>query len=79
MIHKSIYLKPEVLIAGVAAEGGFLAVSHEDTVDRMQSIYGGMFEFNDSEEEVDSIVSMYSSQEKDFLYRGINTATNFIL
>lgn len=29
----------------------------------------------DSEEEVDSIVSMYSSQEKDFLYRGINTAT----
>lgn len=52
MIHKSIYLKPEVLIAGVAAEGGFLAVSHEDTVDRMQSIYGGMFEFNDSEEEV---------------------------
>lgn len=29
----------------------------------------------DSAEEVDSIVSMYSSQEKDFLYRGINTAT----
>ena len=29
----------------------------------------------DSEEEVDSIVSMYSSREKDFLYRGINTAT----
>ena len=29
----------------------------------------------DSEEEVDSIVSMYSSQEKNFLYRGINTAT----
>lgn len=29
----------------------------------------------DNEEEVDSIVSMYSSHEKDFLYRGINTAT----
>ena len=29
----------------------------------------------DNEEEVDSIVSMYSSQEKDFLYRGINPAT----
>lgn len=29
----------------------------------------------DNEEEVDSIVSMYSSHEKEFLYRGINTAT----
>lgn len=29
----------------------------------------------DNEEEVDSIVSMYSSHEMDFLYRGINTAT----
>ena len=29
----------------------------------------------DNEEEVDSLVSMYSSHEKDFLYRGINTAT----
>ena len=29
----------------------------------------------DSKEGVDSIVSMYSSHEKDFLYRGINTAT----
>lgn len=29
----------------------------------------------DNEEVVDSIVSMYSSHEKDFLYRGINTAT----
>ena len=29
----------------------------------------------DNEEAVDSIVSMYSSHEKDFLYRGINTAT----
>lgn len=29
----------------------------------------------DNEEVVDSIVSIYSSNEKDFLYRGINTAT----
>lgn len=51
MIHKLIYTNPEALISGVVAEGGFLSISHEDTVDRMESIYGGYFEFDDGEEE----------------------------
>lgn len=52
MIHKSTYHKPDMLVAGLDVNG-FLCLSHEDTVDQMQSVYGGMFEFNDSEEEVE--------------------------
>ena len=45
-----------------------------ESVEEKSEVFKENFKI-DNEEEVDSIVSMYSSHEKDFLYRGINTAT----